>query len=239
MTLKKLLLFSLVSFYALNLKAQTAGQVISNYIQYIGGEKKWESINTIKTSGIYNYGGIEFPFTTYSKAPNLYKFIVPYNGKYYAQAFNGKTGWKIDAFKNQTKRTLLTGKPALALANEADVELESPLINYIKKGHTATLQGKDTVGGTTCYKIIFTKKNGETETYFFDATTFALIKKQAIAKNEEMENKMLDTYYSDYREINDVKIPFKTISKAGDQTILTITINKIELNGPIPRTEFN
>ena len=143
--------------------------MISKYIAFIGGEQQWKTIQTIVTSGIYNYGGIEFPFTAYSKAPNLYKFVVPFNGKYYAQAFNGKTGWKIDAFKNQTEKTLLTGKPALAMANEADVELESPFINYQKKGHKTILEGKDTLGEIECYKVKFIRSNGEIETCFFSS----------------------------------------------------------------------
>src|SRR5688572_19822416 len=141
MFLKKLVIFLLIYVYSLNIKAQTVDEVISNYIEFIGGEKQWKTIRTMVTSGIYNYGGIEFPFTAYSKAPNLYKFVVPFNGKYYAQAFDGKQGWKIDAFKNETKKTQLTGKPALAMANEADVELESPFIDYQKKGHQAILEG--------------------------------------------------------------------------------------------------
>jgi len=235
---KKLLFFPLLFLYSPNIKAQTADEVISKYLVFIGGEQQWKTIHTIVTSGIYNYGGIEFPFTSYSKAPNLYKFVVPFNGKYYAQAFNGKTGWKIDAFKNQTEKTLLSGKPALAMANEADVELESPFINYQKKGHKAILEGKDTLGERECYKVRFIRNNGDTDTCFFSSDNFALIKKKAISKNEEMENKMLDTFYSDYREINGVKIPFVSTSKSDEQTILTITIQKIEMNVPIPDTDF-
>ncbi|MEO6330079.1 MAG: hypothetical protein ABIO55_14175 [Ginsengibacter sp.] len=238
MKFKKSLFFPLLFLYSFNIQAQTADEVILKYIAFTGGEQQWKTIHTIVTSGIYNYGGIEFPFTSYSKAPNLYKFVVPFNGKYYAQAFNGKTGWKIDAFKNQTERTLLIGKPALAMANEADVELESPFINYQKKGYKATLEGKDTLDGLVCFKINFTRINGEAETYLFNGEDFSVVKKTALSKNEEMENKMLDTYYSDYHEINGVKIPYKLTSKSDEQTILTITIKKIEMNVPIPDTEF-
>src|SRR5450432_2501321 len=135
MTLKKPVLFLLFFLYSFGGKAQNADDVISGYISFIGGQQQWQSVHTIVDSGIYNYGGIKFPFKSYSKAPDLYKFIVPFRGKYYEQVFNGKTGWKIDAFKNQTARTVLTGKPARAMANEADVELESALINYQKKGY--------------------------------------------------------------------------------------------------------
>jgi len=239
MVSKKLVLFLLIFIYSFNIKAQTVDEVISNYITFIGGEQQWKNIKTIVTSGIYNYGGVEFPFTAYSKAPNLYKFIVPFNGKYYAQAFDGKQGWKIDAFKNETKKTPLTGKPALTMANEADVELESPFINYRKKGHQAILEGIDTVGTTICFKMKFIRNNGETETYLFDSTNFALVKKRSVSKNAELQNAMLNTLYSDYNEVNGIKIPYKSISKTDDgQMILTITIKKVEINVPVPDSEF-
>ena len=231
--------FHIIFIYSINIKAQTVEKVISNYIKFTGGEEQWRTIHTIVTSGIYNYGGIEFPFTAYSKAPNLYKFVVPFNGKYYAQAFDGKRGWKIDAFKNETKKTLLSGKLALAMANEADVELESPFINYKNKGHQAILEGKDTVNAISCFKLKFIRSNGEIETYYFDSTNFELVKKSAVSKNAEMENAMLNTFYSDYGEVKGVRIPYKAISKTDDgQTILSITVEKIEINTPIPDAEF-
>jgi len=240
MFIRKSVLFFLFLIYSLNTRAQTVDEVISNYIIFTGGEEQWKGIKTIVTSGIYNYGGIEFPFTAYSKEPNLYKFVVPFNGKYYAQAFDGKQGWKIDAFKNETKKTPLTGKPAIAMANEADVELESPFINYQKKGHHAFLEGTDTVNSLTCFKVKFIRSNGDAETYFFDSSDFKLVKKRAVSKNAEMQNAMLNTFYGDYNEVNGVKLPYKSTSKTDDgQTILTITIKKVEINIPIPDAEFD
>src|SRR5688572_24752016 len=92
----------LLSFFlllAMIAQAQTADEVVQRYIRFIGGEKHWKKVKTIVTKGEYDYGGMVFPFTTYAKAPNRYKFVVPFNGKYYAQGYDGKSGWKIDAFK--------------------------------------------------------------------------------------------------------------------------------------------
>lgn len=121
--MKKVLITLILTTFSLKTQAQTADQIVQKYIQQTDGEKTWKAIKTISFSGKYNYGGIEFPFTAIAKAPNKYKFIVPLNGKHYTQVFNGKTGWKIDAFKNETKPQYLTCKPARALANEVDVEI--------------------------------------------------------------------------------------------------------------------
>jgi hypothetical protein len=232
------LVFCLLSLLPLFSAAQTGDDVIKKYIDFAGGEKKWKKVKSMITRGEYDYGGVVFPFTSYAKAPDRYKFVVPFNGKYYAQAYDGSSGWKIDAFKNETKPTLLEGKRALAMANEADVELEIPFINYKAKGHQVKLEGIDTLENKPYYKVSLLKKSGETETYYFDAVTRALYLKTAIAKNEELQNAWLHTYFYEYKEVDGLKIPFKVVSRAGDQTILTIIIKEVLVNPDIGNDEF-
>ena len=89
-----------------------------------------------------------------------------------------------------------------------------------------------------CFKVKFIRNNGDTEHYFFSTKNFELVKKQMISKNEELNGSMIDIFYSDYREINGINIPYKAVSKAGDQTILTITIDKVILNKPVAEDWF-
>ena len=235
---KNLILFFFIFLLPFFLQAQKADAVIKKYVAFIGGKKNWEKIKTLKTSGKYNYGGIEFPFTAYSKTPNLYKFIVPLEGKYYAQAFDGENGWKIDAFKNETTPTMLSGKAGRSMANEADVELEDAFIDYKRKGHTVTLDQKDTIDGKNCIGLKLTRRNGDIETYYFDEHTSALVMKTAASKNTELQGTMLNTSYSDYRDVNGIKLPFKSASKSNDQLILEVTIEKAEVNVTIDDREF-
>jgi hypothetical protein len=237
MKARQFLLFLLIAA-CLSARAQSADEVIARYILFTGGEQQWKATQSIVTSGTYNYGGIEFPFTAYSKRPNLYKFIVPFKGKYFAQAFDGQKGWKIDAFKGETKKTYLSGKWARALANEADVELESPFIDYKLKGHQVTLGGQDTVDGNTCFKVLLIRKGGEEETYYFKEADYSLLKKVAVSKNTELNSDMLETTFTDYHTVHGLKIPYSAISKVKDQTILTITIKKAQVNVPLKASFF-
>ena len=220
------------------LNAQNADDVIKKYVGFIGGKKNWSKVKTLTTTGEYNYGGIKFPFTTYAKAPNQYKFIVPFEGKYYAQAFDGKKGWKIDAFKNETTPTQLSEKEALSMANEADVELEDAFIDYAKKGHSATFIGKEIVEGQNCIHIKFVRSNGDIEDYYFNEATSAIVMKTAPSKNAELQGTLLNTVYSDYRDVEGIKIPFRSVSKSDDQLILEVIIEKAEANTSIKLKEF-
>ena len=238
MSFKKIAFSLLIFCFSLISNAQSVGEIIAKYIAFTGGTDQWKTIKTMVISGTYNYGGMEFAFTSYSKTPDLYKYIVQSNGKYFAQAFDGKQGWKIDEFKNETKKKILTGKPALAMANEADVELESPFINYQQKGYEVIDDGKDTVDDKICFKMKFIRNKADTETYFFSTADFELVKKQAVSKNAELDNSVLDTFYSDYQTVQGLKIPFKSVSKVKEQTILTATIKKVEVNIPIQDDSF-
>jgi outer membrane lipoprotein-sorting protein len=237
MRFSQYLFFIALFFCGLSARSQNAGEIINRYVQFTGGIDNWKTVNTITTSGTYKYGGVAFPFIAYSKAPDLYKYVVTYNGRSFTQSYNGETGWRIDGFKNDTEKTILKDKQATAMANEADVELESPFINYLQKGYTVQLQGTDTVNGHTCYKIKLDKK-GDTALYFFDSNDFSLLKKQAISKNSEMENALMDITYSDYRLTGNIKIPHKIICTTNGQTILTITIDSVKLNDAIPVSMF-
>jgi hypothetical protein len=118
------------------------------------------------------------------------------------------------------------------------VELESPFINYSEKGHTVLLEGMDTVANKTCYKIKLVRKNGDTGTFFFDNNNFALVKKQAISKNTELDNAMLDIVYSDYRLTSGIRTPHKITCASNGQDILIIAIKSVKLNLPMTDSIF-
>jgi hypothetical protein len=60
----------------------------------------------------------------------------------------------------------------------------------------------------------------------------------AVSKNEEMGGAWLDIFYSDYRYINGIRMPFKTVHESNGQMILTITIDKVLINEPIEDRYF-
>jgi hypothetical protein len=238
----KLLKISLILFLLINTsisEGQSVDQIIKKYVDYIGGKKGWKQVSTLTTSGEYDYGGISFPFHTYAKAPNLYKVVVTSNGKYYAQAFDGTNGWKIDVFKNETEPTFLMGEDALAMANEADVELEDPFVNYRRKGHEAILLGTEQCHSQECFKVKFIRKGGAIETCYFSVTESELVMRTRMSKNVELQGAVLNLSYEDYRVVDGIKLPFKITSETNGQVILIITVDVVRVNTPINDREFH
>lgn len=235
---RRSLLFFALSLSTLVSTAQSVDSVFAKYLDFLGGEQRLRTLHSRIDSGTYNYGGLEFPFVAYAKGPDMYKYIVTSNGKYFAQAFDGKQGWKIDVFKNEKQKTLLNGNMAKAMANEADVNLELPFIDYKQKHHRASPAGTDTVDGRLCDCIKFAFADNSTALYCFDQQTGALLEKIALSKNAELNNAILQTFYTQYTEIGGIKFPFKTVHKIKDQAVLTITLKSVTLNPPIDAAIF-
>ncbi|HEY4110857.1 hypothetical protein [Puia sp.] len=229
------LCFALVTITA---TAQSVDAVFTRYIDYSGGKQQLQSVHSRIDSGTYNYGGIEFPFVSYAQSPDHYKYVVTFNGKYFAQSFDGQEGWKIDAFKNQKQKQVLYGEDGKAMANEADVHLESPFIDYKQKGYAATLEGTDTVGSQHCYRIRFIAPNKDTALYFFDRQSGALLEKIAVSKNIELNGATLETTYTDYTDVKGINIPFTVTHKIKDQTVLVIKVKGVVLNPPVDDSIF-
>jgi len=234
---RKILFFCVLYFLLLHANAQAVEKIATRYINFIGGEKNWKKVKTMTTSGEYDYGGISFPFKTFAVAPNRFKFIVESNGKYYAQGFDGMKGWKIDAFKNETVPTVLNGPEATAMANESSVELMDVMVRSKSNGAKMAYIGTDLVRSHFCHRITLVE-NGMTDTLFFDTKSYELVMKKTLSKNAELQKAPLKIYYSDYRDIGGIKIPFKTICESNEQVILIITVNKATLDVPIEEKEF-
>lgn len=79
------------------------------------------------------------------------------------------------------------------MANEADVELESPFIDYKEKAMWQHLKERILLVTFCAYKIKLISSSNDTATYFFSTNDFSLLKKQAVSKNAELDNNLLDT----------------------------------------------
>jgi len=239
MRFKKSLLFIVLCCFSLLVRSQTAEDVVNRYIVFIGGEQNWKAVKTLTITGLYNYGVMSFPFISYSKSPDLYKYIVSSNGKSFTQAYDGKQGFRIDGFKDENEKTILKDRQATAMLNEADVELESPFIHYREKGHTIQMEGIDSTDARVSYKIKLTHKDGDAETYFFDSKDFSLVKKKTISTNPELEKAPLDIEYSDYKIKAGIKTPHKiACTTTNGQPVLKITVEQVQVNLPMDNSLF-
>ena len=113
-----------------------------------------------------------------------------------------------------------------------------PFIDYKSRGNKAELAGKEKTNNADAYKIIFTDKDSINTTFYFDASTYYIIKtvKKMNAGGQETE---ITLAFSDYKKTDfGVTLPFSTEIDFGGQFSMVSKLNKVEFNKPVDVSIF-
>jgi hypothetical protein len=217
-------------------QAQTVDEIINKNLEATGGVAKWKELKTMRMEGkfILPSMGIELPMSSYAKAPRMVRQEIDFQGtKVTPFTYDGSTPWKL-----MPPEAGGSGSPEKMSEDEAkefvdDADAESPFIDYAAKGHQAELMGKEAIEGTECYKVKFTKKSGRVQYYFFDAETYALIMMRATQKNAMYGELEMDTFMSDYKEVNGLMVPHSLDVKNKGNSLQKLVWEKVVINEEI------
>jgi outer membrane lipoprotein-sorting protein len=189
-------------------------------------------------------GGMDFPITSLQKAPNKMLQMITFQGKeIVVGAFDGAESWSTN---------FMTMKAEKAEAEDSqnaaqDMDFPDPFLNYASKGYSVSLEGEETIEGVACHKIKLIKKpikvDGKEEEnssfYFFDKDSGALIMSKSTMKKGQAKGMTIETYMSDYQEVDGVYFPFTMSQKVNGQEMFGLVMEKIEINPAIEDTQFS
>jgi len=241
---KKFCFLAVFALFAQLAMAQTADEVIENYFKATGGKDKWEAMKSIKKTAKVKAQGMEFPVTILNKLPNSQKMFLLLQGNEYVQtAFNGSEGWSTNQMTMKPEK--MESEDSEMMKQELD--FPDPFWNYKDKGYSIALEGEETVEGVACHKIKLTKKpvsiSGKMEEnfmfYFFDKENGVPVMMRSTAKKGQTKGVAIDSFMSDYQEVNGLFFPFTVTQKMNGQAVATIVIEKIEINADIDDKEFS
>src|SRR2546423_483956 len=156
------------------LQAQTVDDIINNYVDALGGKDKLNSIKTLYMEGVtVMQNGNEITAKVYKEQNKLSRREISFGMGSSTTIVTDKEGW----FSNPRNGGAFEAIPAERLkAQQAELDITSPLVNYAAKGNTAELLGKEKVGETEAYKIKLTPKTGNEIIYYIDPKTWYLIR---------------------------------------------------------------
>jgi outer membrane lipoprotein-sorting protein len=122
------------------------------------------------------------------------------------------------------------------ISDESD--FDGPLVDYKTKGNQIELVGKENLDDKPVYRLKLTNKNGDVRFYFFDASSFLLLKWEGIRKTGEQEVPW-ESFFSDFREVQGLKYAFRIAQGSpGTEIKQTLTAEKIEINPQIDDSRF-
>jgi outer membrane lipoprotein-sorting protein len=235
--MKKQFLISCLLAFVVQVKAQSAADVIDKYITAIGGRDSIKSINTMKIQGSTEVGpGIQMPFVNYMKRPGKMKVEATFQGMTQQMAISNDSGWQINPFLGAADPQPLDEDNLRIMKEQSD--FESPLVDYKEKGYTATLIGREDFEGDSVFKIKLEDKKGNGPTYYINSQTYLPVKKvqQLKFSGSEIESEVI---YTDYRPEAGVMMAHafeQTIS--GQVASQKFIFTTVEVNVPIDDSIF-
>lgn len=221
--------------------AQTADEILAKYFENTGGLAKWKEIKTMKVEAKAPTPQGEFPIVIFSKFPNKTKVVVNVQGKELVQAaYDGETGWSLNPFAGGVDPVKLDEEQTKELREQ---EVEDSFIDYKKKGHEVVLEGKEEIDGVQCFKVKLEKnkkndKDDVTEYHYFDTENYVPIMRKSFVRSGPMKGQEIQSFMSDYQEVNGLMVPFSMEQKMNGNTISKIVIEKYYINESIDDSVF-
>ncbi len=235
--MRKPLLTLALAALAAPLTAQTADEIIAKYLTNVGGMDKIQAVTTLRRTGkVVLGGGFEAGVIEESKRPNKLRQEFVFQGMTGVNAYDGKTGWKIEPWQGKKDPEALSEEEMKQIVEDAD--FDEALVNYRQKGNKVEFAGTEQVEGTDVYKLKVTLASGDLRYYYMDTDYYVPIKIdiKRMIRGAEQE---FETTLGDYKAVAGWYLPYsiETMRKGSEDT-QKITFDKIEANVPVDDGRF-
>lgn len=209
----------------------TVAQVLERYVKAVGGRGAFERLKSryLKASLALS-DGTNVTREVYMKAPNKAVFISAAPGEVTSQGFNGEVGW----LKNNRVRRELNGHTLSRLRFDSEFNRE---VRFEELFTGLRIAGREQVGGRQVYVVEAEPASGDACKFYFDAQT-GLLARMLIEEESPFGSVLDQSDYSDYRDVDGVKLPF-VISRTSLWENSVTRILKVEHNVSIDDIKFN
>jgi len=208
--------------------------ILEKYIEAIGGRAKLETIKSRQSTITMDIAAMGMKADISLLQAEGGKFLnisdIPSMGKV-EQGSNGTTFWENSPMAGPR---LLEG-PELAMTRRTSA-LNAEL-NYEKLFKKIETVGIEAVNDRPHYKVALTPEEGAPMFQFFDKET-GLMSKTAMTMQMQMGEMAVESFISDYREVDGVKLPFSTSQKV-QGVEMKMTVKEVKNNVEIPADKFN
>lgn len=218
--------------------AQDADEVVEKSLAALGGRAALEKITNRSVSGTIametRLGTINGTFEMLNAVPNKTRSFIKADllPVRIDQRFNGTAGYVNDSFQGERD---VTGNQ---LENMKNGSFPHPFLDYKQRGAAAQLGGKERVGDRDAYVVILVPKSGTPMRQFIDVETYLPLKTAVTVETPRQGEVEQTTEFSDYRDVDGVKLPFRFKTASPAQTF-TVTVSKVEHNITIDDALFS
>jgi outer membrane lipoprotein-sorting protein len=231
---KNLFFFMLFLMAGALVQAQDLTQVLDDYFKATGMDK-FSKVKTVEMKAKMSQMGMELPMTIKIKKPDKFRMEMEIQGQKVVTAYDGEHGWTIAPWVSPEPQDL-AGEQLEQAKEQAD--LQGDLWEWEKKGHKATLMGKEDLEGTEVYKVKLVKKNGDVQYYYIDTDSNMLLKTVSTVKQngQEME---VESIMGNYKDFDGIIVPTSIENKVkGTNQSGNIEIESMKFDVDMPDSLF-
>jgi len=235
----KLIFFTLLLFLPRSAAAQTADEIIKKVLDARGGVQKIKAVQSERVSGHVSFAqGMDGTFVVELKRPLKMRVEITVQGQKIIRVYDGKSsGWMVNPFVENKGVEPLPSEDLKNISDESD--FDGPLVDYKSKGNQIELAGKEMLDEQPVYRLKLTNKYGDFRSYFFDASSYLLLKWEGIRKSGDQEVPW-ESFFSDFHEVHGLKYPFRIDQGSpGTEIKQTLTAEKIEIDPQIDDSRFS
>jgi len=218
--------------------AQTADEIVKKALEARGGADKLKAVQSERVTGRISFSrGVEGAFVVELKRPLKMHAEISIEGQKIIRVYDGKSsGWMINPFAESKDVQPLPSEDLKNISDESD--FDGPLVDYKAKGNQIELAGKENLDGKPVYRLKLTNKNGDIRFYFFDASSFLLLKWEGTRNTGDQELPW-ESFFSDFHEVQGLRYPFRIDQGSpGTEIKQTLTAEKIEIDPQIDDSRF-
>jgi outer membrane lipoprotein-sorting protein len=234
----RILSITLLLFVPLAAAAQTADEIVKKALDARGGVDKLKAVRSERVTGRISFSReVEGSFVVELKRPLKMHVEISIEGQKVIRVYDGKSsGWMINPLAGTRDAQPLSPEDLKNISDESD--FDGPLVDYKTKGNQIELVGKENLDDKPVYRLKLTNKNGDVRFYFFDASTFLLLKWEGNRKSGDQDLPW-ESFFSDFREVQGLKYPFRIDQGSpGTDIKQTLTTEKMEINPQIDDSHF-
>ena len=210
----------------------TADQIVSKYIDAIGGRTALEKVTSMSATGTLSVpdAGITGDIQLYAKAPNKTASIVTINGMDQVEAFDGTVGWASDSANGVRVKVgveLADAKVSAVFNKELQMKTVYPTMN---------VSGPEKVDGRDAWLIEASPAEGSPVKLYYDVESGLLVR-QVLTRITPMGPLEVDVRLGDYRVVNGIKRAH-TVRQLTSMFTAVIQLTNVQQNPAIDEAVF-
>lgn len=212
----------------------TVDEIIAKYTEALGGAAAVGKLTSFEKKGTFEMPSrnLKAQAEMWRKAPDKELTVVHLpNGPQFAQGFNGIAGWEQRPGRPVVDE--LTGDDLVRAKQAASF---IPGLSLKQDFARAQVTGIEKIGDRDAYRVAAFRSGGGQVRFYFDTQSGLLLR-----VSDRIESPLgavpRDTNYSDYRDVNAVKVAF-TVTVAQADGTSTFEWDQIEANPTIEDSRF-